>query len=88
MLGTDEVSYSPASGVEGLAGRADGESALVELRRQGSDSGERDVVEAVVDFVGEDDQVVLHADLSNALQLSAREDLANGVVTVLGQFAA
>lgn len=88
VLGADEVSYSPASGVKGLACRADGESALVELGRQGSDSGERNVVEAVVDFVGKDDQVVLHANLSDALQLSAREDLANGVVTMLGQFAA
>lgn len=80
MLRPDEVADSPASSVEGLARGADGQGALPELRGQRCDPGERDVVEAVVDLIREDDDVVLDAEVADALEFLAREDLADGVV--------
>jgi hypothetical protein len=82
MLGSDQVSDTPASGVEGLAGRAHSQSALVQLRGEGSNSSEWDVEQTVVDFIREDDKVVLDAEVTNALELFAREDFPNGVMAV------
>lgn len=81
MLRSDEIADSPASGIEGLARGADGQGALVDLRGQRRDSGERNVVQTVVDFVREDDDVVFHGEGANTLELLARKDLTNGVVT-------
>src|SRR6187551_1130363 len=71
---------APAGGVKVLAGRTDGEGDLLHLGGQSSDAGEGDVVEAVVDFVGEDDDLVLDADVGNLLQLLTGVDLADRVV--------
>jgi len=83
MLGANQVSDTPTGGIECLTGGSYSQSTLVELRGQGGNSGEGDVVETVVDFVGENDKVMLNTELTNALQFSLREDLADGVVTVL-----
>ena len=83
MLRSNEVPNTPAGGIEGLACRADGESALIELWRQGSDSCEWDVEQTVVDFVREDNEVVLHAEVADTLQLGFREDFSDRVVAVL-----
>ena len=48
---TDEVPNTPPSGVEGLAGGAHSQSALVQLRGQSSDSSVGNVEKAVVDFI-------------------------------------
>jgi hypothetical protein len=80
MLGSDQVSDTPASGIEGLAGGAHSQSTLVQLRGEGSNSGEWNVEQTVVDFIREDNKVVLDAKVTNALELFAREDLADGVV--------
>lgn len=76
----DEVPNTPTSGVEGLAGRTHGQSTLVQLWGQSSDSSVGNVEEAVVDFIRQDDKVVLDTQFTNALELLAREDLADGVV--------
>jgi hypothetical protein len=82
MLGSDQVSDTPASGIEGLAGGAYGQSALVQLRREGSNSGEWNVEQTVIDFIRENNKVVLNAKVANTLEFFAREDLADGVVAV------
>lgn len=82
VLRSNEVPDAPAGGVEGFASRADGKSAFVELWRHGPDSGEWDVEQAVVDFVGEYDKVVLHAEVPDTLQLVSGEDLPDRVVAV------
>lgn len=76
----DEVPNTPTSGVEGLAGRTNGQSTLVQLWGHSSDSSVWNVEEAVVDFIRQDDKVVLDTQFTNALELLAREDLTDGVV--------
>lgn len=68
VLGANQVPDTPPGGVEGLARGADGERALVQLGRHCGDAGEGDVEEAVVDLIGEDDEVVLDAQVANALE--------------------
>ncbi|KAB8345847.1 hypothetical protein FH972_022902 [Carpinus fangiana] len=80
VLGADEPADAPAGAVEVLAAGADGEGEGGNLGRQGGDAGEGAVVEAVVDLVAEDEDVVLDAQVADGLQLGAREDLADGVV--------
>lgn len=82
VLGANEISDTPTSGVERLAGGANGQGTLVQLRRQGSNSREGNIEQTVIDLIGQDDQVVLHAQLTNALEFLPREDLANGVVAI------
>lgn len=83
MLWSNEVPDTPAGSVEGFASRADGKSALVELWRHSSNSGKWDVEQTVVDFVREDDKIVLHAEVSDALQLISGEDFPDGVMAVV-----
>lgn len=71
---------APAGGVKVLAGGTDSECDFFYLGGEGGDAGEGDVVEAVVDFVGEDDDLVLDANVGNLLQLLAGVNLADGVV--------
>lgn len=78
--GAQEPAHSPAGGVEVLAGRADGDGETLDFGGESGDPGERDVEEAVVDFVGEDDYLVLDAEVTDLLELLSREDLADGVV--------
>lgn len=82
MLGSNQVSDTPAGCIKCLTGGSHGQSALVELWRQGRDSSEGNVIETVVDFVGKNDKVMLNTELSNTFEFSLREDLANRVVTV------
>lgn len=74
---------SPPRGVKVLAGRPDRQGDLLDLRRQRRDAGEGDVVQAVVDLVRQDDDLVLEAQVGNLLQLVAVKDLADGVVCCL-----
>lgn len=60
--GPDEVADAPAGGEEVFAHASDGEGAVGEGGGEGGDAGEGDVVEAVVDFIGEDEDVVLEAE--------------------------
>jgi hypothetical protein len=80
MVGSNEVADTPASSVEGLSGGADCECSLVELWFDSGNSSKRNIVKAVVDFVREDDEVVLHSEVADAFEFFAREDLADGVV--------
>jgi hypothetical protein len=71
---------SPPRSVKVLAGRANRQGDVFHLGRQGRDAGKGHVVQAVVDLVGEDDDLVLEAQVGDSLKLLAREYLANGVV--------
>lgn len=71
MLRTNEVPNSPASGVESLAGGTHSERTIVQFRRQGANSGERHVEKAIVHFIGQNNQIVLYAEIANALELLA-----------------
>lgn len=84
MLGSNEVPDSPAGGVEGFPGRTNGKGAFVEFWGHGSDSCEGDVEQAVVDFVGQDDEVMLHAEVADALQFGSGEDFPDGVMAIAG----
>lgn len=77
--GAHEPAHAPAGGVEVLARRADGDGEVGKLGGQRGDAGEGDVVEAIVDLVGQDDDVVLDAEVADALELLLAEDLADGV---------
>lgn len=61
VFGADEPADAPACGVEVLACGADGEGQFGDFWGESGNAGERDVVKAVVDFVGEDDDVVFDA---------------------------
>lgn len=80
MLGSDQVAHSPACSVEQLARAADSQGESCNLRAQCGHTSERHVVELVVDFVREDEDVVLDAKVANGLELLAGEDLADRVV--------
>jgi hypothetical protein len=80
MVGSNEVADTPASSVEGLSGGANCERSLVKLWFDGGNSSKRNIVEAVVDFIREDDEVVLHSEVTDAFEFFVREDLADGVV--------
>ena len=82
MWGSDEISNSPASGIESLSCRADRESALVQLRGHCCNALERNVIETIVHLIREDNKVVFQAQIANSLELFLVENLANGVVAV------
>jgi hypothetical protein len=81
VLGSDQVADAPAGGVEGFACGADGERPLIVLWLHGGNSGKWDIVETVVDLVGEDDEVVLHGKVTDAFEFIARENLPNRIMT-------
>ena len=54
----DQVPHAPARGVEILARGANGEGYACEVGGEGCHAVEGDVVEPVVDFVGEDEDLV------------------------------
>jgi len=78
--GAHQPADAPAGGVKVLAGGADGDGDLFDFRGQGGDAGEVDVVEAVVDFVGQDDDLVLYAEVGDLLEFGFGVDFADGVV--------
>lgn len=80
VLRADEVADAPAGGVEQLARGADGQRQRRDLRAQRRDAREGHVVQAVVDLVGEDEDVVLDAQVADGLEFVTAEDLADGVV--------
>ena len=82
MLRSNQVAHTPAGGVEGFASRAHSEGALVQLGRQGGNSGKGNIEKAVINFIGQDNKVVLDTEVTNPLQLLLGEDLANGVVAM------
>lgn len=74
---------APACGIKVLARRSHRQGDLLDFRRQGSDTGEGDVVKPIVDLIGQDDNLVLEAEIGDPLQLIAGKYLANGVVFFL-----
>ena len=80
VFGPDEVADAPACGVEVLAAAADCERQAGDFMRQVPDPCEGDVVQAVVDFVAEDYDVVFDAQVADGLALFFGEDFAHGVV--------
>ena len=69
MLGTDQPAHAPARAVEVLPCRADRQSQVRNLWTQRGDAGEGNVEEAVVDLVGEDQNVVLHTNGADGFKL-------------------
>lgn len=82
MLRSNQVSHTPASGVEGLTSRAHSDSTFVQFRGQGGNPGKRNIEQAVVNLIRKDDQVVLDTEVTNTLELFLREDLAKRVVAI------
>jgi hypothetical protein len=80
MLGSDQVAYAPSGGVEGLACRSHGKRALIKFGGKSRDSGIRNIEQAVVYLIRQDDEIILHAQIANALELFSGEHLAYGVV--------
>ena len=78
--GRDQVADAPAGAVEVLARAADGEGDGGQGGGEAGDAGEGDVVEAVVDFVGDDEDGVGEAEGADAFEFGFREDFADGVV--------
>ena len=78
--GADEIADAPAGGEEDFAGAADGQGDFSEVGGQSGDAGEGDVVETVVDFVGEDEDFVLEAKVANGGEFGLGEDFADWVV--------
>ena len=76
----DEPADAPAGAVEVLPAAADGESESGDFWRERGHAREFGVVEAIVDFVAEYEDVVFHAEISNRLELVAGEDFADGIV--------
>lgn len=77
---SNQPAHPPARAVKVLARRADSDGEVLDLGGDGGDARERLVVEAVVDLVREDDDVVLDTDRADALELFPAKDLADGVV--------
>ncbi len=71
---------TPACCVKVLPGRPDRNGDLLYFGRQGRHPREGHVVQAVIDLVRKDDDLVLQANIGNLLQLLPGVDLANGVV--------
>ena len=71
---------APARSVKVLTRGPDGERELLKLRRKRRDARERLVVQAVIDLVGEDEDLLLYAQVADALELLPGVDLAEGVV--------
>lgn len=71
---------TPTGGIKVLAGRANGNGELLNFRGQSRDSGERDVEQAVIHLIGENNDLMLHTQVTNLLQLLLGEDLSNRVI--------
>lgn len=84
MLRSNEIANTPSSGVEGLAGRTNSKGALVKFGGQRSNSSIRNVKQTVIYFIGQNYEVILHAEITNALELLSREDFADRVVSRSG----
>jgi hypothetical protein len=82
MLRSDQISHTPASGVEGLTSRAHSQGAFVQLRGQGGNAGERNIEQTVINFIRKNNQVVLDTEVTDTLELLLGEDLAKGVVAI------
>lgn len=69
MLGSNQVTNTPAGSIEGLARRSHGKGALVKFRRKSGNSSIRNIEKAVIYFIRQDDQIVLDAQVTDTLQL-------------------
>ena len=77
---TDQPAYSPPCGIEVLPGRANGKSQGCNFRVESSHACERNVVQAVIDFIGEDQDFMLDAEGSDFLEFGGGEDFADGIM--------
>ena len=87
--GGGDIADTPAGHGIGLGHAVDEQGAGLDLLPQGGQAGELLVVigQAVVDLVGQDIQVVVHAHLGDALQLAAAVHHAGGVAGVVQDHA-
>lgn len=77
---SDQPTHAPTSAVKVLSCRADRDGKVFNFGGEGRDASERGVVETVVDFVGEDYDVVFYAEFADCEEFLASEDFADGVV--------
>lgn len=80
MLRPDQPTHAPAGGVEVFAGGADSEGKAFDFGGEGGHAGKRDVIEAVIHFVGEDDDFVLDAQVADFLKFLFGKDFSDGVI--------
>ena len=80
VLGSDQIANPPAGSIEKLACATHSQCEGRDLGAQRRNAGEWHVVQLVVYFVGQDEDVVLDAEVANGLQLLSAEDLAHRVV--------
>ena len=81
MLWSDEITNTPSSGIEGFTSGTHREGTFIQLGGKSCNSGERNVEETIVNFIRQDDQVVLDTEVTNAHELLFREHFADRVVT-------
>lgn len=80
VLFANEVSNSPASGIEVFTCRADSESSLGHLGGECCHAGERDVEEPIIHFIREDDEIVLDTEIGYFLEFLAGHHFAHRVM--------
>ena len=78
---TDEPAYSPTGSVKTFTGRTHGDSQGIDLRGERCYASEGCVVEPVIDFVGENDDIVLHANVTDSLEFVSRKDFTDWIVS-------
>ena len=61
VLGAYEPAYTPARSVEVLSCRAHRKGQSCNFWGKSGDACERDIVEAVINFIGEDDDIIFYA---------------------------
>lgn len=71
---------TPTSGIKVFASRTNRNSQLLDFGRQSRDSGKRHVEQAIIHLVGENNDLMLHAQVANLLQLLFGEDFSNRVI--------
>lgn len=81
---TNEPADAPAGTVEILTRGADCERTSGYGGGESSHAGEGGIGEAVVDFVGEDEDVVFYAEVADGLELGFGEYFTDGVVAGTG----
>ena len=76
----NQPAYSPTCSIEVLPGRANGKSQGCDFRVESSHTREGNVVQAVIHFVRQDQDLVFDTERGDFLKFGGGEDFADGVV--------
>ena len=77
---SDQPTHAPSCSIKVLPRRANGEGERCDFGVERCHACKGDVVQTVVDFVGENENLMLNAKRSNLLQFGGGEDFSDGVV--------